>query len=49
MVINDMRLPIEENGLPQNEAVALSLFRNLDNTQKEKVMVFMQRHVIIEV
>ena len=42
MGISDIRLPIKENELPQNEAAALSLFRGLDNVQKEKAIAFMQ-------
>ena len=42
MGLSEIRLPIKENGLPQNEATALSLFRALDNIQKEKAVAFMQ-------
>jgi len=42
MGLSDVRLPVKEEELPRNEAAALSLFRSLDNIQKEKAIAFMQ-------
>jgi transcriptional regulator with XRE-family HTH domain len=42
MGLSDIRLPVSANGLPENEATALSLFRALNGVQKEKAMSFMQ-------
>lgn len=40
--LSDIRIPVEKDRLPQNEAAVLSLFRSLNNTQKEKTSAFMQ-------
>ena len=42
MGLSDIRLPTREDGLPENEASALSLFRALNDVQKEKATAFMQ-------
>ncbi len=40
--ISDIRLPIKRDNLSNHEITALTLFRHLDNTQKEKAIAFMQ-------
>lgn len=42
MGLSDVRIPTKENGLLRDEASALSLFRTLNDTQKGKVIAFMQ-------
>ena len=40
--LNDVRLPVKADGLPNNEVFALSMFRQLDAAGKEKAIAFMQ-------
>ena len=42
MGLSDIRLPMKEDGLPENEVAALSLFRGLSNAQQDRAMAFMQ-------
>jgi len=42
MGVSEIRLPVKEDALSQKEATALSLFRDLSENQKEKVLGFMQ-------
>jgi len=40
--LSEVRLPMKEDGLPQNEAAALALFRSLNISQQDRVVAFMQ-------
>ena len=42
MGVNDIRLPMKKDELPQEEATLLSLFRGLSPIKKEKAISFIQ-------
>jgi len=42
MGLSNIRLPANENTLPQNEAAILAMFRNLNQAQQDRAVAFMQ-------